>query len=56
MKPKSKGQLKRLVAQGAIEVLVEEPQLDGTILFFVHDHRRTYEDGELYEIRLGKPQ
>lgn len=50
MKPTSFPELKTLVDAGDIEVMLQEDQDDGTTRVLLCDHRRTYEEGEIYEI------
>ncbi len=51
-KPKSFEELKQLVENGDIEVLIQEDQSDGTTLLLILDNRRSYEEGEIYELRV----
>ena len=49
-KPESTDELRTLVESGDIEILLSEEIADGTTHLLVQDNRRTYEEGELYEI------
>jgi hypothetical protein len=49
-KPKSFDELKNLVDTGDIEIMISEDLDDGTTRLLIHDHRRTYEEGEVYEL------
>ena len=49
-KPKTFEEVLKLVDSGDIEVMLQEWMTDGTICFLICDHRRTYEDGEVYEV------
>ena len=49
-KPKSFEELRQLVENGDIEVLIQEGVSDGTTRLLVRDNRRSYEEGEVYEL------
>jgi hypothetical protein len=49
-KPESFDELKALHDAGDIEVMLEEDLDDGATRLLVCDHRRTYEEGEIYEL------
>ena len=49
-KPKSIEEVKNLIGIGDIEVMIQEDLPDGTTRLLICDNRRTYEEGEVYEI------
>lgn len=49
-KPQSFNELENLVNNGDIEIMVSEELDDGTTRLLICDHRRIYEDGEIYEL------
>lgn len=49
-KPQSEAELRQLVEHGDIEIMLAEDLEDGTSRLLVCDHRRTFEQGEIYEI------
>ncbi len=49
-KPKTFEEVEQLIASGNIEVMIQEDLPDGTTRLFICDNRRTYEEGEIYEI------
>ncbi len=49
-KPKSFDELKQLVVNEDIEILLQEDLPDGTTRLLIQDNRRTYEEGEIYEL------
>ncbi len=49
-KPKTLDELKVLFDSGDIEIMLSEDMEDGTTRILICDHRRTYEEGEIYEI------
>ena len=49
-RPETIEELKSLVDAGDIEILLSEEIADGTTHLLVQDNRRTFEEGELYEI------
>lgn len=51
-KPTSFEELKALVSSGEIEIMLQEDFQDGTTHLLVCDNRRTYEEGEIYEVIL----
>jgi hypothetical protein len=51
-RPKTFEELKQLVDNGDIEVWIEEDISDTLTRYFILDRRRTYEEGELYELIL----
>ena len=48
-KPKTFEEVKALVESGHISVMLQE-EIDGETHFLISDHRRTYEEGEIYEV------
>ena len=48
--PQSFDELKKLVEDGDIEVLLQEDIAGELTRLLICDHRRTVEDGEIYEI------
>ena len=50
MKPKTWKEFEELYRDGDIEILIIEEQEDRTIKLLLCDHRRTYDEGEIYEI------
>lgn len=51
-KPKSFAELKKLIDSGDIEILIYNENEDCTTSFLILDNRRSYEEGEIYEIRV----
>ncbi len=49
-KPQSAEELRQLVEQGDIEIMLAEDLPDGTSHLMICDHRRNYSEGEIYEI------
>lgn len=49
-KPKTFEEVKELVESGHISVMLQEGMADGKTRFLLCDHRRTYEEGEVYEV------
>lgn len=49
-KPKNLDELEALINSGDIEVMLQEDLDDGTTRLLICDHRRTYEEGEIYEV------
>lgn len=49
-KPKTWEELEALYDAGDISVLLQEELDDGTTRILICDNRRTYEEGEIYEI------
>jgi len=52
-KPTTYEEVETLVDSGQIEVMVQEFVDDSHIRFFICDHRRTYEENEIYEVIVG---
>ncbi len=50
MKPQSLDELKALRNSGDIEIMLAEDMADGTTRILICDHRRTFEEGKIYEI------
>ena len=50
LKPTSFDELKQLVENGDISVMLQEDLPDGTTRLLIQDNRRTYDEGEIYEI------
>ena len=49
-KPKNEEELKALVDSKEVEILLYEDLPDGTTRLLICDHRRSYEEGEIYEL------
>ena len=49
-KPQNEAELRQLVEAGDIEIMLAEDLEDGTSRLLLCDHRRSYEEGEIYEI------
>ena len=49
-KPKSMSEIEALVADGDLCVMLAEDLNDGTTRLLVCDYRRTFDEGEIYEI------
>ena len=49
-KPRNAEELKQLVDDHEIEIILAEDLDDGTTRLFICDNRRTYEEGEIYKI------
>jgi len=57
-KPRTYAECMNLVAKGDIEILTVDFKgqfEDADIIFLVHDHRRTYEEGEIYQVNYPNP-
>lgn len=52
-RPKTFKELKDLVEAHLVEVMIEEDSPDGTTHFLVCNSRRTYEEGEIYELHFS---
>ena len=58
-KPRTYAECMNLVAQGDIEILLVDfrgPSEDTDIILLVHDHRRTHEEGEIYQVNYPNPE
>jgi hypothetical protein len=51
-KPKNIEELKQLIDNHEIEILDVFDLSDGTTCVAICDHRRSYEEGEIYEIHI----
>ena len=51
-KPKDEFELFELVSNCDVEIMLSEELEDGRSHLMICDHRRTYEEGEVYEIIL----
>ena len=49
-KPKNEAELKKLVESGDIEIMLAEDICGQLTRLLLCDHRRSYEEGEIYEI------
>ena len=49
-KPKTMEEIQSLVNERAIEVCIAEELEDGRTQFLICDNRRSYEEGEIYEV------
>ena len=49
-KPRNAEELKQLVDDHDIEIMLAEDLDDGTTRLLICDNRRTYEEGEIYEL------
>ncbi len=49
-KPRNAEELKALVDAHEIEIMLSEDLPDGTSRLFICDNRRTFEEGEIYEL------
>lgn len=49
-KPKSIEEVKTLISNGDIEIMLAEDLPDGTTRLLVCDYRRTFDENEVYEI------
>jgi hypothetical protein len=47
--------IEELVNNGDIEVMIQE-EINGNTHFLICDHRRTYEEGEIYEIVIKESE
>lgn len=51
-KPRTFDELDDLLKNKEVEVMLQEELDDGTVRLLVYDYRRTYEEGEIYELIL----
>jgi len=49
-KPKTFNEVKELVECGDVSVMLQEDMDDGATHFLICDNRRSYEEGEVYEV------
>lgn len=53
--PKTEAEIDELLSNGDIEILDCGTRTDGSTWVAICDNRRTYEEGEIYEVTLNAP-